>query len=119
MPKSKIVDGKIVLSEQQIVNQIIEYLTLNKIPFVHHRNTGAIKTLKGGERIFVRPRQSQKGVADFIICHKGHAISCEVKSESGHMSTEQLEWMDHWAENGKGVAIMVRSLDELIQHLTP
>jgi len=100
-----------VKPEQGILNSIIEYLSLRKIPFVHIRNTGSINH-RNGQIFFHKPKFHQRGVSDLIINYLGRAIAIEVKAPKGRLSPEQKEWLDKWQKNG-GVSVVARSIDDV------
>lgn len=106
-----------VLKEQDILNQCVEWLLLNRVPYVHHRNTGSIKTDAKGNNFFFRPKHSQKGASDLIINWHGRAVAVELKSENGHSTPDQREWLAKWKLAG-GHSCICRSLDDMIRFLS-
>lgn len=59
---------------------------------------------------------SPKGVPDLICCQNGRFIGIEVKTITGKISPEQLEFIRRINEAG-GLAFVARSLDDIIETL--
>lgn len=95
--------------EQAIVTAILQLLRYKGIPHTHVRNTGRI--VGGGNRPirFMHDPLAVKGVADIIACWKGRAIAIEVKSATGRVRPEQIQWLRDWEKNG-GLAMVARSV---------
>lgn len=94
--------------EQAIVTAILQLLRYRDIPHTHVRNSGRIA--RGARGIFfAKDPLAVKGVADIIACWKGRAIAIEVKSSTGKVRPEQVEWLRDWEKNG-GLAMVARSV---------
>jgi hypothetical protein len=104
--------GKIKLSEQAILNTIYEYLLIRKMPVVHIRNTGTL-IKRDGKTFFGKPKFDQKGAPDLIALIVGIGLAIEVKSETGRVSPEQIDWLAHWEKNG-GRFVIARNVDHVI-----
>lgn len=102
-------NGRPRLKETHIVRQIMDYLAIRQIPFVHHRNTGVIKGRNGGLQ-FCRQREHQRGIADLIVMWRGNGIAIEVKTPIGRVSPEQTDWLKRW-QNAGGLVLVARSVD--------
>lgn len=95
--------------EQAIVTAILQLLRFKGIPHTHVRNSGRIARGAGGRIFFARDPLSILGVADVIACWKGRAIAIEVKSATGRIRPEQIQWLRSWEKSG-GLAIVARSV---------
>jgi hypothetical protein len=100
------------VSEQQILNSILEYLTLRRIPHAHVRNTGAL-ICRNGRTFFATNKHRQPGVSDILACYKGRALAIEVKAPGGRLSEDQRDWLFRWEANGGGAFAVVYSADEV------
>lgn len=107
--------AQLELKEQDILNQIMEFLSRKKIKHAHVRNTGTI-FVRNGKTSFGRPKFHQKGVPDILGCHKGKALAIEVKSATGRLSDEQIDWLKTWELAG-GYFIVSRNLDQVINFI--
>lgn len=103
---------KLKVTEQQIFNSILDWLTVMRIPHAKIRNTGLI-IHKEGRTIFGRGNRDQRGVPDILCCYSGYPIAIEVKSETGRLSTEQYEWHENW-RRAKGLVVVARNLQTVI-----
>lgn len=98
--------------EQAVVTAILQLLRFKNIPHTHVRNSGrvvgrgqgAARTLR-----YMHDPLAVKGVADIIACHKGRAIAIEVKSATGSVSPEQIEWLTSWEKSG-GLSMVARTV---------
>lgn len=106
---SKIVNGRPVGNEQGVVNAILTLLRFRGIPHTHVRNTGRITRGAGGRIFFGYDPLAVRGVADIIACFKGRAIAIEVKSHTGRVRPDQVEWLRAWEKAG-GLAMVARSV---------
>jgi len=95
--------------EQATVTAILQLLRYKGIPHSHVRNSGRIARGPGGKIFFANDPLSVKGVADIICCHKGRAVAIEVKSPTGTLRPEQIEWLKEWEKAG-GLAMVARSV---------
>lgn len=103
------------VKEQDILNQIMDYLARKKVVHAHVRNTGAI-FIRDGKTRFGRPKFHQKGVPDVLGCHNGKPIAIEVKSAVGKVSPEQLEWLRRWEDAG-GYFIVSRNVQHVVDFI--
>lgn len=101
--------------EQLIVHACLDYLRYNHIPHAHVRNSGRIAHGPNGI-YFARDPRAQPGIADILANIKGKAVAFEIKSKTGRLRDEQVEWLAAWTAEG-GVALVIRSLDDLIQEV--
>jgi hypothetical protein len=98
--------------ESSVLNAVMEYLLLKRIP--HWRiNSGATKTERGG---FIR--FGSKGMSDiYAIGPDGISIWIECKrSKGGRLSESQKEFLDCINRNG-GIGIVVNSVESLESQL--
>jgi hypothetical protein len=98
--------------ENSVLNAVMEYLSLKRIP--HWRiNNGATKTERGG---FIR--FGSKGMSDiYAIGPAGISVWIECKRPKGGRSSEaQKEFLDCINRNS-GVGIVVNSVDSLENQL--
>ncbi len=102
-------------SEQAILQSILDYLTITRIPHAHIRNTGIIIKENGKFR-FGKPKIQQKGVSDIIACVCSVPLAIEVKAHNGEVSADQIEWLTRWTKEG-GQAIVVNDLDILVEKI--
>ena len=98
------------LLEKEIQSAILDYL--------HYRKIFAWKTGSGAFRVGDRfVRMGQVGVADIVgILPNGQFFACEVKSKRGKLTPLQEEFIATIKRN-KGVAIVARCLDDVINTL--
>jgi len=104
------------ISEKEIVNSCIRYLVLNGYQVIRN-NTGAF-AVKGqnGKRRFIR--FGFPGSADIIACSpSGRFVAVECKTRNGRLSDKQRDFLERIRSNG-GIAIVARSLDDLICQLS-
>jgi len=99
------------VSEQAVLNTILDFLTYRHIPHAHIRNTGAI--VKKNDKIyFLKARNKQKGISDILGVCLGKAFAIEVKSAEGVVSEEQWEWLKAFEKAG-GHACIARRLEDV------
>lgn len=108
-------NGRPYGKEQEIVNQIIEYLIRMRIPYVHVRNTGSIISgRRAGDLKFGRPKYEQKGVADIIAAYRGTAVAIEVKRPDGTLTEAQTDWLKMWRDRGGGHYIVASDVEDVL-----
>jgi hypothetical protein len=110
--KSTVDDSPRGARENSVLNAVMEYLSLKRIP--HWRiNSGATKTERGG---FVR--FGSKGMSDiYAIGPAGISVWIECKRpKGGRLSEAQKEFLDCINRND-GVGIVVNSVDSLENQL--
>lgn len=96
--------------EGDLVRQCLAYLALQNIP-AWRMNTGATRA---GERFI---RFGTPGMADIIgIYPGGRFLAVETKSPKGRLRPTQEVWLGRVRDAG-GVALVVRSLDDLVKGL--
>jgi len=96
--------------EKDILRAVRQYLDLRRVLYLRN-NSGALRDASN------RPvRFGQPGSADLILCHNGRFVSVEVKGPAGRLSEAQLYWAGSVRAAG-GVALVVRSVEELIHEL--
>jgi len=59
---------------------------------------------------------SAPGVPDIVGCWKGRMIGIEVKAPRGHLSPDQVRFIEAINRSG-GLAFVARSLDDVIENL--
>lgn len=94
--------------EKSVLNAVMEYLSLKRIP--HWRiNSGALRTERGG---FIR--FGSKGMPDlYAIGPAGISVWIECKRpKGGRLSEAQKEFLDCINRNG-GIGIVVNSVESL------
>lgn len=117
MSISRIEFGKPHVSERELTNACIDYLERLQIPYLDfRRNTGLLIRDKAGGFRFGKPRLSQKGKPDLILCWRGRFVAVEFKTRTGKVSVDQKTWLDH-CEFHNGVVLIPRSVDEFIKKL--
>lgn len=102
----------ISMSETEILKACLDYLhTINV--FVWRNNNVGIYNQKTGKYYF----HGIKGVSDILGIYKGKFLAVEVKTPDGKLSEDQQLFLDKVDEEG-GNALIVRSVDELIEDLS-
>jgi len=104
------------IKEQDVLSSIIEYLMRSNIPHVHVRNTGSIIN-RNGNTFFAKPKFHQKGAPDIMGACNGKAFAIEVKSETGRISEEQIDWLHKWENYGGGYFIIARNVESVQQFI--
>lgn len=102
-----------LVSEQSVVNVILDALRITGHNPVHVRNTGSIFKGRDGKIGFGRPKASQKGAPDILVASRGipWAIECK-RPQDFVQSSEQKEWARVHELNG-GRYIVAHSLDDV------
>lgn len=94
--------------EQATVTAILQLLRFRGIPHMHVRNSGRIA--RGANGIFfARDPLATRGAPDIVACYKGRAIAIEVKSATGSIRPEQVEFLKEWEKAG-GLAMLARTV---------
>jgi len=104
------------VTEKQIQKTILDFLHYHpNIAWVERMNVGAHVVIDRNGRRFIR--YAFKGCSDVIGQLKnGKLLAVEVKSQKGKLTIYQSEFLKKVNDNG-GVALVVRSVDELENHL--
>lgn len=92
--------------ESQIKKQIMAWLEAQPKCYVRVLQIGGIRGRAN----------SAKGMADIIGLWKGQGLAIEVKTKSGRLSPEQVEFLESWKRSG-GIAIVARSLEDVTKEL--
>lgn len=100
-------------SESVIKNQILTWLTYQKILCWNQESVGVYDVKRQAFRK-KNSRFQKRGVADILGVYNGRALAIEVKSKKGVLSGYQKEFLQEFSDAG-GIALMVRSLDEVIR----
>ena len=102
------------IKEQDIVNQIITYLTIEKI-FCWRQNTSGIYMVRTNS---YRPSKA-RGVADILgILPTGQALAIEVKRPGAKLDNPyQIEFRDNVIKNN-GCYILAYSIDDVINGIS-
>lgn len=104
-------------SEQAVLKSIIDLLTIKQIQVVHVRNTGNVIEREG--KIFFGKGLNQRGAPDLIFCYRGIPVACEVKSATGKIRPEQIEWLRKWTDSpNNGHGFVARSSETVLEFLT-
>jgi hypothetical protein len=91
-------------SESEIKKEITDYLKV--LPGCYARVV-QVKSIKGR-------RSPSKGILDIMVCYWGLGIAIEVKTPTGHLEDSQKDFIEGWKNRGYGVAVVVTSLQEVI-----
>ena len=104
------------MTEKQIQKTILDFLHYHpNIAWAERINVGAHVVNDRNSRRFIR--YAFKGCSDVIGQLKnGQLLAVEVKSQKGKLTHYQSEFLKKVNDNG-GVALVVRSVDELQNHL--
>jgi penicillin-binding protein-related factor A (putative recombinase) len=87
----------------------MDYLTLRDIAFI--RVNGGKFQISGTKRWF---RATDKnGVADLLVCYRGHFIAVETKSARGTQSEDQKQF-HAYVERSGGRYVLARSLEDMV-----
>src|SRR3990167_10893916 len=98
------------MSEQDIVNSILDYLNL-KGHRCWRNNTGAFPFESKGVRRYIRA--GFPGSSDIIgIAKDGKFIAVEVKKPGGKLTENQMKFLEMIGNNG-GYAILAFSIDDV------
>jgi hypothetical protein len=102
--------------ERAIRNLIWEWFAYQKNCMVWvNASRGAFSTQKGTFMV-MRAKGERKGVPDLLGVWQGKPLAIEVKSQTGKLTTEQLEFLSEFRANG-GIGFMARSLDDVKRNL--
>lgn len=106
------------LSEHDIQNSILAYLArCSKVAWAHRMNSGKFKK-SNGDGSFRWIQAGFVGCPDIMgQLTDGRFLAVEVKAAKGRLSPEQSAFLDAVLA-GNGVAIVARSVDDVINHLT-
>lgn len=97
--------------EATLIRACMEYLTLRG--FLVLRNNAGLIVLREKDRTRA-VRMGMKGASDIIACSPGgRFVAIECKSRKGKLTETQREFLDKVRKTG-GIALVVRSVDELI-----
>lgn len=99
------------MKENDIQNQILDYLALQKgIYFYRSNNTGLYDATK---KIFRKRRAyCPNGIPDIIVIKNGLFIGIEVKKKGSYLSPDQRIFQKN-VEAAGGVYVLARSIDDL------
>ena len=101
--------------ETAIISMIMDYCDEHDILF--SRNHPVHIVSRGGKTMFAKVRSSEKGKADlFIFVGRVGVVACEVKSEKGVQSDDQIAWQKKWESLSRRY-IVVRSLQDFVAKL--
>lgn len=107
--------------ENEIRNSIVEYLVYNHW-LVLRINSGAAVVIEHGKRRWINyvkwfvlgENPQTAGVSDLICLKDGAAIAIETKRPGNTPTEAQERFMNEWRRRG-GVAIVARSVDDVIK----
>ncbi len=105
------------MSEKEIENQILHFLSLQKDVYAFKiQKTGIFDPTK---KIFRRPNNKFhiKGISDIIGIAYGKMIAIEVKSKKGRPSPEQTAFIERIQSYG-GIAFIARSVEDVVSVLS-
>jgi hypothetical protein len=102
-------------TESALVRQCLDFLRLRGL-VAFRVNAGGLAVGSGRGRRFVRLAPAGVGDILAILPPAGRLLSIEVKRPGGRLRPSQARWIDLVRAQG-GLALVVRSLDELIAAL--
>lgn len=102
---------QIELTENQILNQICDYLaTLRSVYFYRTNNTPIFDATK---KMFRKmPKYAVKGIPDIHVIRAGHYIGIEVKRKGKYLSPDQRIFQKN-VEAAGGTYILARSFEDV------
>lgn len=104
-------------SEQEIKNAIMDFLTLKHITFALVKTTGNI-IYKKGKIIFGKSKRDLKGQPDLIFAYHGKAVACEIKTRTGRVDEDQVNWLSRWQDPASsGYSFIARSVTDVEEAL--
>jgi penicillin-binding protein-related factor A (putative recombinase) len=103
-----------VTPEGLIEKQILNWL---KMKNVFAWKTKTVGTFDPTKKVFRKPSPFyRKGVSDIIALIEGRLIAIEVKSKTGRVSQEQIEFLNQINARG-GVGFIARSIEDVEMHV--
>lgn len=101
-------------NEKAIETQILHFLAAHRIKAWKTENQGTYDAKKGIYRRKSGPGRTL-GISDIIgLLSNGRLFAIEVKSKTGRLSEHQAIFLDEIKRNN-GIAILARSIDDVIQ----
>lgn len=100
------------MSEMDLVNQIIDYITLTG--GVAIRINAGMRIIEGEDGKRRAFRGAPKGTSDILACIRGQFIAIECKDGRGKPTPEQLEFIERVRAAG-GVGGVVWTFDEFLK----
>ena len=106
---------RLVVTEKEIENSILEYLAARKILAWKNQSVGVFDPTK---QIFRKSfnRHHRKGVSDILGVYRGKFLAIEVKSVKGRLSPEQEEFLAAVKEAG-GISCVACSIEDVVEAL--
>ena len=103
------------LTEKEIENAILDYLTLLPGIYFKHNSVGIYDPIK---KVHRRPgKHHRNGVSDILGCDgSGNFVAIEVKTKKGRLSENQKQFIEDINNNG-GIAFVARSVDDVRERL--
>lgn len=100
-------------TEKEIQKSILDYLKLKGYLCFKHLNVGIHKP----DGSYIKLPEGDKGISDIIGCTKtGQFFAIEVKRPGGHVSPEQMNFLDRVSASG-GIGILAYSTDDVMKLL--
>ena len=97
-------------TESQIVSAICDYLALRKLLFWRNNNTPIFDPTRQVFRAM--PKHTMKGLPDIIVIKDGKFIGLEVKTDTGRLSADQVEFGRRAKDAGARYEV-VRSIEDV------
>ena len=99
------------LTEKQIENAILDYLTFLPGMYFKNNSVGIYDPVK---KVHRKPsKYHRNGVSDILGCDgNGSFVAIEVKTKKGRLSENQKQFIKEVNENG-GIAFVARSVDDV------
>lgn len=105
---------KTTTPEKEIQKQCLQWLKIKRVR-VWRNNTGSVQKEYKGKKRFIR--FGEPGISDILGIApdgSGRFMAIETKAATGKLSEDQQAFLDNVTQEG-GIAIVVRSLDDLIK----
>lgn len=104
--------GGIEIRESDIVAGILDYLAWKRI-FHYRNNVGGMTAESHGRKRYVK--FGVAGAPDIIAVIEGVYVGIECKTSKGTQSTYQREFRNGLTNTGKGVYLLIKSVDQGIE----
>ncbi len=108
------INPQALLSEAQILKQILQWLSLERIWHRRINTQGIVMVSRGETRM---RRNPATGMPDLLLCIDGRLVAIEVKSRRGRVSPEQDRTLSELAGEGASVCV-ARSLEDVMRFIT-
>ena len=98
------------MKESDVVASICDYLAARRHFFYRSNNIPVYDKARGAFRAL--PKYTPRGVPDIIVVKDGRFIGIEVKTDTGRLSPDQVEFGRQCNEHG-GTYAVARSIDDV------